>query len=278
MKRLTIIGATGKLAIPTIMRLLTNGVKVNAIVRDTDSAQQKLPNGVELIQADLEDVESLKKALGDTEYLYLNLSAPNPYADFIPEVQGVKNILEAAGSHLKQIIQISGLGALHPEYHPSGKMVIDNELRVKGHQLIRAFGIPHTVFHCTWFVNTLPWFAQGDHLMVFGTYKTPMYWTNTHDLADYITASIGNENTFNKDFALQGEEAMAYVDVAKTYVELKKLPLTVVNIPIPETELGPFGDMLRYFENFEETFSAEETYAVLGRPKLTIEDAINIIL
>lgn len=278
MKNITVIGATGKLAIPTINRMVENGVNVKAIVRDVASAKEKLPKSVTLVEGDLQDKERLKSALANTEYLYLNLSAPNPYADFITEVDGVQNILDVAGSHLKQIIQISGLGALHPEYHNSKKRIIDNELRFKGHQLIREYGIPHTVFHCTWFVNALPWFINEGNLMVFGTYKTPMYWTNTTDLADYVTASIGNEKTFNKDFALQGEEAMDYIDIANRYVAQKNLPLDVINVPVPEKELGHFGDMLRYFENFEEQFSAEETYSVLGKPKLSIKEAIETIL
>lgn len=278
MKKLTIIGATGKLGIPTITRLLEHNIEIKAIVRNKKSANEKLPDTVELVEGNLEDINSLKNALEGTEYLYLNLSATDPYADFIPEVHGVKNILEVAGKHLKQIIQISGLGALHPEYHSTGKKIIDNELRSKGHQLIREYGIPHTVFHCTWFINTLPWFIEDNNLIVFGTHKTPMYWTNTYDLADYIFASIGNYKTFNKDFALQGEKAMTYIDIAQKYIELKKLSLNILNLPVPENDLGPFGDMLRYFENFKEEFSAKDTYEILGKPKLTIEKAINTIL
>jgi len=278
MKKITIIGATGKLGTLTVKKLVENGVQVKAVVRNIESAKEKLPKEVEIIQGDLDNVESLKTALADTEYLYLNLSAQDPYADFIPEIHGVENILEAAGKNLKQIIQISGLGALHPEFHPSNKRIIDNKLRVEGHKIIREAGIPHTVFHCTWFINALPWFIQGENLAVFGTYKTPMYWTNTNDLADYITLSIGNENTFNKDFAMQGEEAMFYFDAAKKYVELKNLNVNVINPPVPEKELGPFGDMLRYFENFEEEFCAAETFEILGKPKLSIEEAINTIL
>lgn len=278
MKNLTVIGATGKLAVPTIKRLVENGVAVKAVVRDIESAQEKLPEQVEIVQGDLEDVNSLRTALDGTEYLYLNLSAPNPYADFIPEVQGIENILEAAREQLKQIIQISGLGALHPEYHPTGKKIIDNELRSKGHEIIRNYGIPHTVFHCTWFINALPWFVQEENLFVFGEYKTPMYWTNTTDLADYVTASIANEDAFNKDFALQGEEAMSYPDAAQAFVDIKQLPLNVINAPVPENDLGHFGDMLRYFEEFEEQFSAKDTFTVLGKPKLSVKDAITEIL
>ncbi|WP_425075285.1 SDR family oxidoreductase [Psychroserpens sp. S379A] len=278
MKHITVIGATGKLGTPTVKRLLENGVQVKAVVRNVESAQQQLPENVTIVEGDLTSVESLKTALEGTEYLYLNLSAPDPYANFIPEVQGVENILEAAGSQLKQIIQISGLGALHPEYHAKGEMIIDNKLRKTGHDIIRKYGVPHTVFHATWFVNALPWFIQEDQLFVFGTYKTPMYWTNTHDLADYITKAIGNEATFNKDFDLQGETAMSYLEAAKRFVALKQLDLNVINVPVPEHDLGHFGDMLRYFEQFEEVFSAQETYAILGKPERSLDEAIATVL
>lgn len=77
---------------------------------------------------------------------------------------------------------------------------------------------------------------------------------------------------------MQGAEAVHYLDAAKKYVALKQLPFPVQNVPIPEKELGPFGDMLRYFEKFEERFCAEETFAVLGKPKLSFEEAVKTIL
>ena len=61
-------------------------------------------------------------------------------------------------------------------------------------------------------------------------------------------------------------------------VEIKGLPVTVTNAPVPEKDLGHFRDMLRYLENFEEEFCAQETFEILGKPKLSIEEAINIIL
>lgn len=277
-KQITVIGATGKLGIPTVKRLVENGIDVTAVVRDIEKAKNVLPAQVNMVKGDLENVEDLKQALQDTEYLYLNLSAPDPYAEFIPEIHGVSNILKAASGHLKQIIQISGLGAMHPEYHETGEMIIDNALRVKGHKLIKEAGIPLTVFHSTWYINALPWFIQDNNLFVFGSYKTPMYWTNTTDLADYVSASIGKVEAFDREFALQGEEAMSYLDAAKQYVEIKNLPLNVINVPIPEEDLGHFGDMLRYFENFSEEFSAQETFDIFGKPKLSIEDAIKTIL
>lgn len=278
MNKITFIGATGKLGIPTAKRLVENGVQVKAVVRNLESAKEILPKEVEIVHGDLQDINSLKLALTGTEYLYLNLSAPDPSSEFITEVHGVENILKVAGKQLKQIISISGLGALHPEFHPSKKRNIENELRVKGHRIIREFGVPLTVFHCTWFIDVLPWLIQDKSLFVFGFFKTPMFWTNTIDFADYINLAIGNEKTFDKDFALQGTEAMPFHDLAIKYVEMKKLPITVINAPVPEKELGFYGDILRYFENFEEEFCAKETFEILGEPKLSIEQAIKLIL
>lgn len=86
MKHITVIGATGKLGILTVKRLIENGISVTAIVRDTKKAKVILPTEVTLIEGNLEDVDSLKRALKNTEYLYLNLSAPDPYADLYPKL------------------------------------------------------------------------------------------------------------------------------------------------------------------------------------------------
>ncbi|WP_299455503.1 SDR family oxidoreductase [uncultured Microscilla sp.] len=277
MKELTIIGATGKLAIPVINELLEKGVAIKAVVRDVAGAREKLPPTVDIVFGDLENVASLEVALQGTEYLYLNLRAPIPDEKFVAELHGVQNILKAVKGKLKQIIKIADLGTLHPEFHPSKTRHVGSVLRQQGHSLIKAAGIPLTTFNATWFINAIPWFIQGKSLIILGKHKAPMYWTNTIDLANYIFKAIGNKDTFDKDFALQGKEPLLYIDAAQKYVSAKNLPLQVVEAPVPEDALGFLGDVLRYSESFEEKFQAQELYEVLGEPALSFTEAVEAV-
>ncbi|HKJ40823.1 MAG TPA: NAD(P)H-binding protein, partial [Sunxiuqinia sp.] len=73
-KQLSVIGATGKLGIPMIHRLIQQGIEVTAIVRNVEKANETLPAEVKLVEGDLKDVDSLNRALKNTGTLYLNSS------------------------------------------------------------------------------------------------------------------------------------------------------------------------------------------------------------
>ena len=278
MKELTIIGATGKLAIPTIQRLLHNGVNVKAIVRNIEKAQNSLPEKVEIVKGDLKDVDSLKSALQGTKYLYLNLSTEEgPGADFYPEHEGVANIIEAAkGSNIAQIIQISGLGALHPEFNLKGKVFHPNTVRHLGYELIKKTGIPHTVLYCTWFLNSLPWFEKDDKYQLVGSHEYPLYWINTTDFADQLTNTIGNKNTYNQHYAIQGKEGLNFRQAAKEYIRIINPQLQIQEMPITP-ELGGLAELMNYFEDFDEKLVAEKAWNDLGEPKLSVAEFLETL-
>ena len=273
-KKLTIIGATGKLAIPIINQLHENRVEITAIVRNFDKAQEVLPTGTKILIADLADKESLANALQGTEYLYLNLSVHEPDAEFVAEIDGIKNILEAAKcTSLKQILKISGIGALYPEFNIKNEIYDANEVRAIGHQLIKDSGIAYTIFHPTWFLNALPWFIKDDKFIVYGKDEQAFYWTNTTDFADQITEAIGNEAAYNQDFAVQGNEAFTFQEAAKRFLEVYNPEVGVVRKPISK-EMGRFGLLLAYYENFKEKFVADKTWQLLGEPSIKFEEFV----
>jgi len=110
-KNITVIGGTGNLGAPVVKNLSSFGYSIKIVARNTEKAK-KIFNGIaniEIVQADLKDVESLKTALKATEYLYLSLSTTTidrniPFAE---EREGVANILEAIDKQvIKQILVI----------------------------------------------------------------------------------------------------------------------------------------------------------------------------
>ncbi len=277
-RKLTIIGATGKLAIPIISRLHNNGVEITAIVRNFEKAQEVLPEGTEILVADLADKESLANALQGTEYLYLNLSVHEPNDKFVPEIDGIKNILEAAkGTPLKQILKISGIGALYPEFNTKGEVYDANEVRSIGHQLIKESGFAYTIFHPTWFLNALPWFIKDGKFVVYGNDKQAFYWTNTSDFADQITEAIGNQAAFNQDFAVQGNKSFTFKKAAKRFLEVYNPEIEIIKKPITE-EMGRFGLLLNYYANFKEKFVADKTWQLLGEPNTKFQEFVTQIL
>ena len=68
-----VIGATGRLGTP-VARELAKSFQVRALVRSPDKARTMLPAGVEVVQADLRDVASLRVGLAGVVAIYINMA------------------------------------------------------------------------------------------------------------------------------------------------------------------------------------------------------------
>ncbi len=64
-KQITVIGATGNIGVPVVKNLIRKGFRIKAIVRNTDRAKKLFDYSehVEIVKADLQDVQSLQSAL-----------------------------------------------------------------------------------------------------------------------------------------------------------------------------------------------------------------------
>lgn len=280
MKKVAIIGATGRLAPVVITQLIKDGFQVRAIVRNPEKAAAMLPKQVEIVKADLTDVAALKNGLSGMEVVYINLSTELPDSAFQPELDGVKNILEACQqSRIQRIFKISGLGAYRKDF-AQGKTIFINEIRSKGHDLIRQSGIPYTLFHPTWFLESLEMmFHQGNKLNAFKPVRHPLYWIAGKDYAQMVSKAIERNDGANKDYIIQGPEAVTMHDALVRYSKTFEPPLQIAEAPVGMIKfIGIFspkfkilGMMAEYFKDFKETFVAAETWAELGKPVMTIE-------
>lgn len=96
-----VTGATGLIGNAIAHRLVAQGNKVRALVRDTDKAKRLLPAEVELVRGDVTEPESLPAAMRDTERLFHTAGMPEqwqPDETIFDRVnrQGTVNVLKAA--------------------------------------------------------------------------------------------------------------------------------------------------------------------------------------
>ena len=73
-KTLTVVGATGNLAIPVIRLLLEKEVQIKTVVRNPEKSKEVLPEDVEILYGDVTDVNSLKDAFKGSRHIYINLN------------------------------------------------------------------------------------------------------------------------------------------------------------------------------------------------------------
>lgn len=280
MKKVAVIGATGRLAPKVIKEMIENGITVRALVRNTEKAKKTLPSEVEIILANLEDLDSLINGLANTDYVYLNLSTEHPDSKFQPEYDGVRNVLKACErTGIKRIFKISGLGAFRKDF-AQGKTIFVNEIRIKGQELIKSSGIPYTFFHPSWFMESLElMFQKGNKLNGFKPIKHPIHWIAGKDYAKMVVNAIKNESPENKNYIMQGPESITMHDALVRYSNTFSPPLKVSETPIGVIKLiGMFvpkfkiiGMMGEYFKDFKEEFIADQTWKEIGKPTLTIE-------
>ncbi|MEW5847026.1 MAG: NAD(P)-binding oxidoreductase [Bacteroidota bacterium] len=285
-KQITVIGATGNIGAPVVKNLVNEGFQVKAITRNTDKARKlfDFSESVEIVKADLRDVQSLQRALKNTDYLYLNLSTHTTDVNipFAEEREGIENILKAIDkTTIKQIIQISGLGALDNHDSTNTFRFVPNIIRKQGQKLIKETGIPYTILHCSWFLDSFIFYQRNNLYSVIGNDINPIYFTNCYDFTQHLIHAIGNEKAFFKEFPVQGKMGYAHSNAARKFLSIFSEKSKVKTLPIPMIiilatfikKLKIVKHMSDYFNNFSESHIADEygTYSVLDEPKFDIE-------
>lgn len=282
-KKISIIGGTGNLGVPVVKFLLKSGFEIKLIARNTNKAKRLFETNpkLKIIEADLGNVPELKTALSDTEYLYLNLSTQTTDINlpFYTEREGVANILEAINKDkIRQVIAISGLGALDNVQKTGSFEFAPNIIRKQGHKLLKNSGIPYTILHCSWFADSFIIYRRNNVYSVIGNTTDPIYFTNCYDYTMHIINALGNPEAFFKEFPIQGNQGFTHPVAAKIFLDacsepakIKLLPAGIINfMALFSKEMKYIKHMSDYFGASSETFLAKEynTYEILGAPSL----------
>lgn len=285
--QISIIGATGNLGVPISKYLSGKGFKVKAIVRNPGKARQLFSDnkGIEITKADLRQADSLQSALKDTEYLYLNLSSETTDMNisFAPEREGIANILKAVNRQcIKQILCITGLGALDNSQSPKRFKFIPNIIRKQGHKLLKESGIPYTILHCSWFIDSFILYRRNNRYAVIGDTQNPIYFINAYDYSEMLANAVGNPKAFNKEFPVQGNQGIQHPDAARQFLSAYSPDTKVSGFPsgliaflaLFYKKMKFLKHMSDYFTKNTESFLVDEyqTYEILGQPAFNLRE------
>jgi uncharacterized protein YbjT (DUF2867 family) len=167
-KTILITGATGKQGGAVLRHLLASGFRLRALTRhpEGEAAQALAAQGVDLIQGDLDDAQSLKAALRGVWGVF---AVQNTWEAGVEheEEQG-KRIAKLAREAGVQHFVYSSVGSAE---RATGVPHFDNKWRVENE--VRALGFPsHVILRPVFFMENLPsaWFLNGD---VLGTAMKP---------------------------------------------------------------------------------------------------------
>jgi len=144
-----ITGATGNTGKVAAKRLLEQGQKVRAVVRDAAKAADLKALGAELVTADLNDRAEAERAFAGATGLYLlappDMQAKNPIAERTPWLQAMVDASKAAG--VGHVVFLSSVGAQHAEGNGPIRALHIAE------QLFNASNLPVTYVRAAYFIE-----------------------------------------------------------------------------------------------------------------------------
>jgi uncharacterized protein YbjT (DUF2867 family) len=207
-KIIAVVGSTGTQGGSVVRSLLADGTfAVRALTRkvDGEAAQKLKAAGVEVVAADLEDVESLKKAFkgaygvfGVTDFwaLYLGVDQYDQAKSRDHETQLGKNIVDAAEAlriqHFVWSTLDDSIPAAPEVYHFVSKYAVDKYLKTKS--------VPTTYLLTSVYFNNASVFGwvkkEGDVIKVDISipYDVPVPWYDANETGDWVVPVFKNPN------------------------------------------------------------------------------------
>ena len=280
MKNITVIGATGMIGIPVTNELVKAGFKVTALVRNVDKAKKMLPASVNFVKGDLENVESIVSALQNAEGVYISLSTlpTDKETGFSPERQGLDNILKA----LKQtkVTRVAFLASFLARNYTGNWWVMND--KKEGIKKVKKCGIDYTLFYpSNFFENFANGMKRANKIMVDTKINNKAWWISAEDYGTQVACSFNVEVAANKEYPVQGVEAMTMKEAAEKFISgYRKEKLILATMPLALFKvMSLFVLEMKYMVKFmsvllnnKETFEAQNTWKDLGKPTVTMQE------
>src|SRR6202166_5370964 len=189
--RILVTGGTGKVGAEVIKELVKRKANVRALVRKQE-ASTKMPEGVDVIQGDLLDPVSVRKALEGVEKLYLlNAVVPDELT------QGLIAYGLAKKLKLKQIVyhSVFKVEDFKDVPHFASKLTIESALH--------EFNLPFTIIRPNYFYQND--ISLKDALMKAGVYPMPLGTpgvsaVDTRDIAEAAAIALTSDGHLGKTY------------------------------------------------------------------------------
>ena len=247
-----VTGATGRQGGAVIRHMLPKGWKLKALTRNPDGreAQALARQGVEVVQGDLEDADSIARAALGVYGIY---SVQDFWAVGAKrEVQQGKNVADAAKkADIKHFVYSSVGGAERKTKIPhwESKWEVEN--------YIRELGLPATVIRPVSFMETY-YIDQVEIGILKGKLADPIrgnkpYQTiATGDIGAFVALAFERPSEFiGKALEIAGSE-LTNVEAAQVFSRVLGKPVKFQRIPLPLVRLllgKEFHEMFRWFNN-----------------------------
>ncbi|MEQ1729099.1 MAG: NmrA/HSCARG family protein [Vicinamibacterales bacterium] len=270
-KTILITGATGNQGGATLHNLHGKGFTLRALTRkpESDKARALANNGVEVVQGDLNDPESVKKALAGTWGVY---AVQNTWEAGVEgeEEQG-KRIAELAKAAGVEHYVYASVGSAHRH---TGIPHFENKSRVE--DTVRSLGFASSVIlRPVFFMENLlsPWFLNGDRLVSAMAPETKLQMIAVEDIGTFGALAFTRAAELNgREIDLAGD-AVTLPEAAATIGRELGRPIEYLQIPISEVRKNSedFALMLEWFDRTGYNADIAGLEGEFGLKMLTLE-------
>ena len=247
-RKILITGATGQQGGATLHELAGGAFQLVGMTRKPDSpaAQALKQKGVTLVQGDLDDPASLKKALAGAWGVF---AVQNTWeAGVEKEEEQGKRIATLAHQAGVQHFVYSSVASAH---RATGIPHFENKWRIE--QTVRALGFPsHVILRPVFFMENIlgPWFLNGDK--IFGALQpaTVLQMIAVRDIGVYGARAFTDASRLNRREIDLAGDALTMPEAARQLGAGLGRSIEYVQIPMAEVRKNSedFALMLEWFE------------------------------
>jgi uncharacterized protein YbjT (DUF2867 family) len=239
-KKVLILGATGYVGTRLVDYLMDYNYEIRVGYRSLDKIKEKSwfgAEGLEYIKVDVFDLQSLKLACRDINYVYYLVHSMNPsISDYSNRDKiAAENMLKATESeNIELIIYLGGLGDNNPRLskHLRSRAEVGN--------ILQSGKVPTTVLRAAIIIGSgSASFEILRYLMEHLPIMTTPKWVNTknqpiaiHNVLIYLVKILENKETWGKSLDIGGNETLTYKQLMEIYAQEAQLWKRLI-IPIP---------------------------------------------
>ncbi len=273
--KILVTGATGNVSSALIANLVEKGASVRGLVRDESKGESLKDSGVEVAIGNLEDQDSIEKALEGIEKVFLL----TPVGEDSP--QQARNVIDAA---LKQgspyIVRMSAIGAAFDAPSRNGKAHAETEADLK------KSGLPYTILKPHFFMQNIMMAAEsiaseGNIYMPFKDGKLGMI--DVRDIADVSAVILTEEGHEGKTYTPSGPKSISLSEVAAAISSALDKEVNYIDVPMEAADESLSGmgfpewnknAYLEYFKAYSEgwgDYTSSDVEDITGNPARSIE-------
>jgi uncharacterized protein YbjT (DUF2867 family) len=240
-----ITGATGQRGGALALALLKQGYSVRAMTRHPDKAEELRSRGAEIVDADLQDRQSLDHALRGIKRAFL---VTTPYEDGVDAevVQGVTFADAAKAANVTHLVY-SSVGSAHRK---TGIPHFESKLKVEQH--IKKLGLPVTIIRPVFFMENFgaPWMIRDGVLSTPLPPDCKLQMIAVDNIGAFGVAAFDRPNDFlGQELELAGDN-LTFPQALDTLTAVTGRPYTYAQMPKDKAETVFGHDFTLMFDWF----------------------------